>query len=96
VETSDIVQVAIGDISVAGKTSLARVKSASINFDTLMMQEDKRQAIECRKIDGSFGTKLDFILKHLLALKISSSGSTPIKSIMFSQWEQVLGTFPSP
>ncbi|KAJ3192788.1 hypothetical protein HK101_005962 [Irineochytrium annulatum] len=39
------------------------------------------------KIEGSFGAKLDHILKHLLHLRTAEPGA---KSLVFSQWDQVL------
>jgi len=39
-------------------------------------------------MEGSYGTKIDFILRYLIYL--SKSESKP-KSLVFSQWDQVLG-----
>ncbi|KAJ3414351.1 hypothetical protein HDV05_006719, partial [Chytridiales sp. JEL 0842] len=39
------------------------------------------------KIDGSFGTKVDFIVKHVLMILSSDSQA---KCLIFSQWDQVL------
>jgi SNF2 family DNA or RNA helicase len=61
-----------------------------------LVQMEKRKANEHKEfleillavdIAGSFGTKLDTVIRHILHLK---SEDPQIKILVFSQWEQVL------
>jgi hypothetical protein len=71
-------------------TTLKRPMSAFSNISRL--SSTVMVEIESTKSDGSFGTKLDFIIKHLLYLSKQSLAKceVPCKSIIVSQWDQVL------
>ncbi|KAI9348265.1 SNF2 family N-terminal domain-containing protein, partial [Zopfochytrium polystomum] len=58
----------------------------TLDFGAPRLAPDVIEAIQSIKIDGSYGTKLDFILRHLVYLKQQSA----LASLVFSQWEQVL------
>lgn len=56
-------------------------------IEPLQLKNQLLALINKISLNGSFGTKLDTILRHILYLKSASPG---VKILVFSSWEQVL------